>query len=113
MKLITVTTTVAQQADAQRIARAIVERHLAACAQICIIESIYHWDGAMQNEAEWRIDFKTTAEHYPAIETAIRELHPYELPAIHAVAVEAVYEPFATWVLEGVAGPPGSDVPDG
>ncbi len=100
MKLITVTTTLAQQADAQHMAQAIVERRLAACAQICGIESFYRWDGAVQNEAEWRIDFKTTAEQYPAIETAIRELHPYELPAITAVAVESAFEPYARWVAE-------------
>jgi periplasmic divalent cation tolerance protein len=94
---------VAQQADAQRMATAIVERRLAACAQISAIESVYHWDGAVQHEAEWRIDFKTTAEHYPAIEAAIRELHPYELPAISAVAVEAAFEPYARWVVENSA----------
>jgi len=104
MKLIAVTTTVAQQADAQRMAKAIVERQLAACAHISAIESFYRWDGAVQNEAEWRIDFKTTAEQYPAIEAAIRERHPYELPAITALAVEAVFEPYARWVAEGSAG---------
>jgi periplasmic divalent cation tolerance protein len=100
IKLIAVTTTVAQQADAQHMAKAIVERRLAACAQISAIESFYRWDGAVQNEAEWRIVFKTTAEHYPAIEAAIRELHSYEIPAITAVAVEAVFEPYARWVVE-------------
>ncbi len=101
MKFLAVTTTVSQAADAQRMAKSIVERRLAACAQICAIESFYCWDGAVQNEAEWRIDFKTTAEQYPAIEAAIRELHTYELPAIIGVAVESVFEPYARWVAKG------------
>jgi periplasmic divalent cation tolerance protein len=95
MKLIAVTTTVAHQADAHRMAQAIVERRLAACAQIGAIESFYRWDGAVRNEAEWRIDFKTTTEQYSAIEAAIRELHSYDLPAITAVAMEAAFEPYA------------------
>jgi periplasmic divalent cation tolerance protein len=101
MKLLAVFTTVASAEAAREMGRALVERKLAACAQITEIESIYSWDGAVQDEVEYRVMFKTTAAQYPAIEAAIRELHTYELPAIHAVAVEAVYEPYAAWVEEG------------
>jgi periplasmic divalent cation tolerance protein len=104
MKLLAVFTTVASAEAAREMGRALVERKLAACAQITEIESIYAWDGAVQNEAEYRVMFKTTAAQYPAIEAAIRELHTYELPAIHAVAVEGAYEPYAAWVEEGSSG---------
>ncbi len=79
-------------------AHAIVERRLAACAQITVIESVYVWKGAMQHEPEWRILFKTTSARYAAVEAAIRELHSYELPAIHAVPIEHVFAPYAAWV---------------
>jgi periplasmic divalent cation tolerance protein len=102
MQLIAVYTTVASVDDARRIARTLVERKLAACAQIAPIESFYAWKGAVQNEAEFRILFKTSAARYAAVETAIRELHPYELPAIHAVALAQVYEPYAAWVAQGI-----------
>lgn len=101
MKLIAVYTTVATLEDARNLARVLVERKLAACAQISGIESFYVWEGAVQNEPEFRILFKTTDARYPAVEAAIRDLHPYELPAIHAVAVEHVYAPYAQWVEEG------------
>ena len=45
--------------------------------------------------------FKTTRERYAAVEAAIRELHDYELPAIHAFAFEHVYAPYAAWIEEG------------
>ena len=104
MKLVAVYTTVPTLEEARRIARALVERKLAACAQISRVESLYWWNGAVQNEPELRILFKTTDDRYEAVEAAIRELHSYELPAIHAVALEHVYEPYAAWVEQGCVG---------
>jgi periplasmic divalent cation tolerance protein len=103
MKLLAVYTTVGARTEARRIAQAVVERGLAACAQISEIESFYTWKGVVQNEPEFRILFKTTEAGYTALETAIRALHPYELPAIHAVVVDHVFEPYAAWVEEGSA----------
>lgn len=103
MKLLAVTTTVATREDARRIARTLVERRLAACAQIEAIDSIYRWDGAVHEEPEFRILFKTTEAAYDAVEAAIRALHPYELPAIYAVAAERAHAPYADWVVEGSA----------
>jgi len=91
-------TTVADRGDADRIARTVVERGLAACAQISAIDSWYAWQGAVQNEPEFRILFKVAASAYEALEAAILELHPYELPAVHAVAVERAHPPYADWV---------------
>ncbi|MDE2593252.1 MAG: divalent-cation tolerance protein CutA [Burkholderiales bacterium] len=104
MKLLAVYTTVASAQEAQAMARALVERQLAACAQINQIESVYTWQGAVQQSAECRILFKTTANLYPAVEAAIRELHSYDLPAIYAVAFEQAYEPFAAWVQSCASG---------
>jgi periplasmic divalent cation tolerance protein len=95
---IAVVTTVGTRADAERLARALVERRLAACAQIEAIDSFYVWDGALQHDAEFRVLFKTMRECYDAVEAAIRELHPYELPAIHALAFEHAHAPYVAWI---------------
>jgi periplasmic divalent cation tolerance protein len=60
MKPIAVVTTVASREEAHRLARMLVERKLAACAQISEIESVYRWKGEVQQEPEFRILFKTT-----------------------------------------------------
>lgn len=104
MKLIAVVTTVGSRTEAQAMARALVARKLAACAQIDAIESFYTWDGAIQNEPEFRITFKTTDAQYAVVEAAIRELHSYQLPAIHAVALSHVYAPYAQWILDNSNG---------
>ena len=104
MKLLAVTTTLGRREDAQRIARALVERRLAACAQIAQIESCYVWQGELQQELEFRLLLKTTEAAYPALESALRELHPYELPAIWTVAVEHATADYAAWVEAGSRG---------
>jgi periplasmic divalent cation tolerance protein len=98
MKCIAVVTTVGNIDEARRMARALVERKLAACAQISEIESFYTWKGVVENEKEFRVLFKTTSAGYDAVEQAIRELHSYELPAIHAFALERVYAAYGQWI---------------
>jgi periplasmic divalent cation tolerance protein len=105
---IAVVTTVASHAEAQALAHALVQRRLAACAQISQIDSVYRWQGEVQQEAECRIVFKTTRERYAQLEQAIRELHSYELPAIHALAFEAIYPPYGEWIEQSCAPQPAA-----
>lgn len=103
MKFLAVVTTVATREQAQTMARALIERRLAACAQISEIESFYRWDGAVQNEAEFRVLFKTTDQHYADIERAIKDRHPYELPAIHAFAMDPIDGTYGAWIKNEIS----------
>jgi periplasmic divalent cation tolerance protein len=98
-----VTTTVATQADAERIAAALVGERLAACVQIVgPIASIYRWQGAVERADEWYCHCKTTRERYPALEARIRQLHPYEIPEIIAVPIVAALPAYLAWIEECV-----------
>jgi len=103
MTAIAVVTTVASKKEARTLARALVEAKLAACAQISSIKSVYPWKGAIEEGKEYRILFKTLDEHYPAMERALRELHSYELPAIHAFPMMHISDAYAAWIEENVA----------
>ena len=96
--ILLVTTTVAERADADRLARLLVELRLAACAQIERIDSVYPWQGALQTAPEWRVLCKTTEAHYAALEAALLDAHPYELPAIVAVQAHTVSVAYAEWL---------------
>jgi periplasmic divalent cation tolerance protein len=100
MPLLTVHTTVPTQPDADRLAQAAVGQRLAACVQVEAIHSTYVWQGAVQQGAELRLLFKTTADRYPALEALIQSLHPYELPAIWATPVTQASPAYARWVAE-------------
>ena len=98
MSVIAVFTTIDSEAQARKIAAALVERRLAACVQVSEIESFYTWDDATQNDREFRLMIKTTDTRYSDVEAAIRELHSYDLPAIYALDIDSVYAPYADWV---------------
>lgn len=100
MKLIAVFTTVDTAERAQSIAAALVQRKLAACVHVSEIDSVYTWQGVIQEDREYRVMAKTLARRYADVEEAIRELHPYDLPAIYAVPVIEVFAPYAEWVAE-------------
>lgn len=99
-------TTVGDMPAARQLAQAIVERRLAACVQLSAIESFYRWDGAVQHEPEVRLVFKTTEAAWPALLQAIVALHPYSLPAVHALRLDAVHGPYAQWVAEQTGADP-------
>lgn len=101
-----VVTTVGSADDARALAHAMVEARLAACAQIEAIESVYRWRGAVQADAEWRVLFKTPPGLAPALIEAIRARHPYELPAIHAIATALAEPAYAQWVADETAQQP-------
>lgn len=101
-ELLAVFTTVSNQEQAAALARAAVEQRLAACVQTEAIRSIYRWQGVVECESEVRLLFKTTRQHYAALETLLRERHPYELPAIFALPVIAGTAEYAAWVLDSL-----------
>jgi len=97
-------TTTASQDDARRIARTLVEAHLAACVQIRgPIESTYRWRGQVETAEEWQCVAKTRRALFARAEQAIRELHPYEVPEILAVAILECSEAYAQWLNEQVS----------
>lgn len=104
MKYLAVVTTVATVEDAQTMARALVAQELAACVQISEIESFYTWDGAVQNDREYRVLCKTTGARYEDVEAAITDMHSYDLPAIHAFAFEHVARGYGEWISAETGG---------
>lgn len=98
MSFLLILTTVGQPDDAQRLAHALVSEGLCACAQIERIDSVYRWQGKVVQEPEWRILFKTAADHYAQVQERLLALHPYELPAIYSLRPEQALPAFADWV---------------
>ena len=90
--------------EARAIAAALVERKLAACAQISSIQSYYTWDGEVRFDDEYRLLIKTTAARYADVEAAILELHSYDLPAVVAVDITQAYGPYADWIAASATG---------
>jgi len=98
MKLL-VLTNLPDRAAAERLADMLIANRLAACVNILApCRSVYRWQGAVQRDEEHPMLIKTTAERYPALEQALREGHPYELPEIIAVPIERGLPAYLDWV---------------
>lgn len=84
---------------AKKIAAAVVEDQLAACVQIIPgIQSFFRWVGKVDTKDEHLLLIKTTTDRYPALETKITSMHPYELPEIVAVPISTGLAGYLSWI---------------
>lgn len=91
-------------ACAQSIAQALVERRLAACVNILApCRSVYRWQGKVEEASEIPLLIKSTAARYAELESALRELHPYEVPEIIALPIAAGLPAYLGWVTQETA----------
>ncbi len=86
---------------ATEIANTVVTERLAACVNILPgIRSIYQWKGAICDESEHLLFIKTSSDTYSALETRIRDIHPYEVPEIIAITIEKGLPSYLSWIDE-------------
>lgn len=96
-------TTTGSREEAQKIARALVERKLAACVNIVgPIESIYRWKGAVETSEEFLLVIKTTGVAYERVRDLIRLLHSHELPECIQLSIEDGLPKYLEWIGESV-----------
>ena len=89
---------------ARRIARELVTDKFAACANIIpAIESIYRWQGKIEQGNETLVLFKTTAARSAAFQEKLKSLHPYDVPEIIFLRVEEGSPEYLGWVIENCA----------
>lgn len=89
----------ADRAEADRVAQALIEERLAACASLSDATSIYHWQGEVERAAEVILTIKTTTMLARRAAERIAALHSYTLPVIERWAV-SVDDAVAQWVAE-------------
>lgn len=91
-------------AEARRIARAVVTKRLAACANTVMtpVESVYRWKGKVEEAREFLMVLKTTSKHLPALEKEVKRLHSYDVPEIIALAIAAGSADYLGWLQESV-----------
>lgn len=95
------------QAEAKKIARAVVEARLAACANVvgAPVQSIYRWKGKVETAKEVLLLVKSTRKRFSALEREIRRLHSYDTPEIIAVPIVAGSAAYLRWIEESAQTP--------
>ena len=91
--------TTASRDEAEKIARAVVEENLAACANVFPeIKSIYRWQGKIEQSNECALIVKTSSGKFDALQKRVTELHSYECPCIVAWPIVAGNPAYLKWL---------------
>jgi periplasmic divalent cation tolerance protein len=91
--------------QARKIARSLVELHLAACVNIlrAPIESIYRWKGKVQSAREFLLIVKSSRPKLAALQAEVRRLHSYDVPEIIALPIASGSRDYLAWVSESLS----------
>ena len=97
--VVIVLTTWPASSDAGAFARSLVDERLAACVNVFgPMQSTYRWKDAIETDAERQIVIKTTESRVAALETRLRELHPYDVPELLVLRTDGGGEAYVAWV---------------
>ena len=87
--------------EALKIARALVEEKLAACANmISPLRSIYRWEGKICDEKEWLLLIKTRQSRFEDLAKRVKALHSYSVPEIIALPITEGSPAYLNWISE-------------
>jgi len=96
-------TTTASEAEASRIAYALVEQRLAACVNIVPrVQSIYRWRAKTEQAEEYLLLIKTSLELQEKVWNTIRSMHSYEVPEFVVLKIEGGSYEYLTWLAESL-----------
>ncbi len=93
-----VLTTCGDRSSAKALARVLVEQQLAACVQMLPIDSIYAWDGKIEEAAEILLICKIKRADYEEVETTIRARHAYTTPEIIMLPIAQGFADYLAWI---------------
>ncbi|MGB9592327.1 MAG: divalent-cation tolerance protein CutA [Candidatus Kryptoniota bacterium] len=87
---------------AQQIAQALLEHHLAACINLITgVQSLYRWEGQLQNDEEVLLLVKSRSEIFQSqLIPLVRQLHPYQLPELIVLPILDGYPPYLDWLRQ-------------
>lgn len=98
-------TTCNSDEEAERLARGLVERRLAACVNVVPgVRSFYRWKGKVEVDEERLLVVKTTADGVDALRSALLEMHSYETPEFVALEIAEGAKAYLDWIGENVGG---------
>jgi periplasmic divalent cation tolerance protein len=98
---IVVLVTCGSEEEVLKIARSLVEEHLAACVNlISPVRSIYRWKGKIWDEKEWLLVIKTQKQRFEELEKKVKSLHSYSVPEIISLPIVEGAESYLNWLEE-------------
>ena len=107
---IVILSTCATAEEAERLARLLLERRLAACVNIAPgIRSFYRWKGEIESAGEWLLVIKSSRELFDAVAAAIEAAHSYEVPEVIALPIVEGSANYLNWLSSHLGAPLGNE----
>ncbi|XP_055324031.1 protein CutA homolog [Sitodiplosis mosellana] len=98
--------TTPNEESAKKLAGDLVSSKLAACVNILPnIQSVYEWEGKINEDLEYLLMIKTTTENVQELTTYVRENHPYSVAEVISVKIESGNPPYLDWIAKNVKKP--------
>ena len=97
MEFIIIYITHPNELTAKKISSFLIEKKLVACANLFPIKSAYWWQGVVENQDEWVSIVKTRTELWQKVKVEVGKIHPYDVPCIMKMKVEA-NESYVEWI---------------
>ena len=100
MKPVLIISTYPNKKSILKISNELVKTKIIACVNISKIDSIYSWNGKIQNSSEYIAIFKTITKNKTKLKKKITETHPYDVPEIVEIDVTSINKSYLNWLIE-------------
>ena len=100
MKPVLILSTYPDKKSISKIAKNLVKNKIVACVNISKIDSVYSWNGKIQNSSEYIAIFKTITKNKIKLKKKITETHPYDVPEIAEIDVTSINKSYLNWLIE-------------
>ena len=92
------------QTQAEKIARSLLDKRLAACVNILPgAKSVYWWQGKIEEAAECLLIIKTREARLGDLTAEVKRLHSYSVPEVVAFRVEGGNPDYLRWLADETA----------
>ena len=100
MKPVFIVSTYPNKKSISKISNDLIKNKIIACVNISKIDSIYSWNGKIQNSLEYIAIFKTVTKNKIILKKIIEETHPYDVPEIAEIDVTSINKSYLNWLIE-------------
>ena len=100
MKPVLIISTYPNKKSILKIANELVKTKIIACVNISKTDSVYSWNGKIQNSSEYIAIFKTITKNKIKLKKKIAETHPYDVPEIVEIDVTSINKSYLNWLIE-------------
>jgi periplasmic divalent cation tolerance protein len=100
MKPVLIISTYPNKKSISKISNDLIKNKIIACVNISKIDSVYSWNGKIQNSSEYIAIFKTITKNKTKLKKVIAETHPYDVPEIAEIDVTSINKSYLNWLIE-------------